>query len=381
MRIGFDYTSTIGVGGNSTYARELICNLAETDKENQYFLYYYIHDFLMGRIPREAKNKNFKSVPIFFSRLKFPIPSGIIKLLNKMAVKIFLKINKIDIFHFSDPLLFVDGPHKSIVTLHDLSVLHNSDWAREDTVDFYKKNIKNILNKANGIIAVSNFTKNDAVETLNINEKKITVVYEGADRRFYPDLDKVRLKEKFNLENYILYVGALIPRKNIVVLLRAYSKLNVELRKKYNLVLVGAPKDINFFYRLEEIIEELGINNQVRRFDRVTNKDLPKIYSGAKFFIYPSFFEGFGLPILESLSCGVPAITSNSSSLPEVVGSAGILIDPRNIQEMKSAIERMLSDNKFYQNVKDKCLYQASKFNWQKTAKETIAVYEEVYKG
>jgi glycosyltransferase involved in cell wall biosynthesis len=381
MKIGFDYTSTIGIGGNSTYARELIYNLAKIDKKNQYFLYYYFHDFLLGRVPRETDNKNFKSIPVCISQLKFPIPSNVMKLINKITIKIFSKLNKIDIFHFSDPLIFVEGSYKSIVTLHDLSVLYNSDWAKKTTVDFYRKNIKNILSKASKIIAVSNFTKNDAIKTLNIDEKKITVVYEGVDSGFYPNLDKNYLKEKFNLENYILYVGALSPRKNTIGLLDAYSRLNIELRKKYNLVLVGVPRDGIFFDKLNKVIKELKINDQVKQFNKITNNDLPKIYSGAKFFIYPSFFEGFGLPILESLSCGVPVITSNTSSLPEVAGSAGVLVNPENIEEMKLAMEKMLLDGKLYQNIKDKCSDQAGKFKWQKTAKETMAVYEEVYKN
>jgi len=186
MKIGFNYTSTIGVGGNSTYARELIYNLSKVDKENQYFLYYYLHDFLLGRIPREAKNKNFRSVPILVSQLKFPIPSGIINFINKITIKIFSRINKIDIFHFSDPLIFVKGKYKNIVTLHDLSVLHDFDWARKSTADFYNKNIKNILNKTSKIIAVSNFTKNDAIKTLHIDEGKITVIYEGVNDNFCP---------------------------------------------------------------------------------------------------------------------------------------------------------------------------------------------------
>lgn len=381
MKIGFNYTSTIGVGGNSTYARELIYNLSKVDKKNQYFLYYYLHDFLLGRIPREAKNKNFKSIPILVSQLKFPIPSGIINFINKITIKIFSRINKIDIFHFSDPLIFVKGKYKSIVTLHDLAVLHNSDWAKKATVDFYRKNIKNILNKANKIIVDSNFTKNDAIKTLNIDEKKIVVVYAGADSIFCPSTDKGYLKEKFNLENYILCVGALSPRKNTIGLLSAYGKLSIELREKFNLVLVGVPRDTIFFDKLNKTIKDLKIDGQVKQFREIKNSDLPKIYSGAKLFVCPSLFEGFGLPILESLSCGVPVITSNTSSLPEVVGSAGVLVNPENIEEMKLAMEKMLLGGKFYQNLKDKCLNQANKFKWQKTAKETLAVYEDIYKN
>ncbi|MDP2947313.1 MAG: glycosyltransferase family 1 protein, partial [Nanoarchaeota archaeon] len=369
------------IGGNSTYARELIYNLAKIDKKNQYFLYYYFHDFLLGRIPRETNNENFKSKSVCISQLKFPISSKIMDRINKTMIKAFSGFNRIDIFHFSDPLIFVGGSYKSIVTLHDLAVLHNSDWAKKSSLDFYKKNIKSILDKANKIIAVSNFTKNDAIKTLNIDEKKITVVYEGVDSIFCPSIDKNYLKEKFNLEKYILYVGALNPRKNIIGLLRAYGKLDIKLRERYNLVLVGIPRDVHFSEEINKNIEDLKISNQVKRFEKITNNDLPKIYSSAKLFVYPSFFEGFGLPVLESLSCEVPVIVSNTSSLPETVGSAGVLVNPGNIEEMKLAMEKMLLDDRFYQGFKSKCLEQSNKFKWQKTAEETLAVYEEVYKG
>ena len=381
MKIGIDYISTVGLGGNSTYTKGLIEALAKIDKKNKYYLCYYVHDFLPGRTRNNIDSKNFKLTPVYFSRLGFNLPVQFIKSVNRISLKVFTKLNKVNLFHFTNPLNFIEGLGKSVVTLHDLSVLHHSQWAKSSSLEFFKKNIKNILTQASKIIAVSNFTKDDIIKFFNIERERITVIYEGAKDIFYPDLDKKYLKNKFNLENYILYVGQLQPRKNVIRLLIAYSKLDINLRNKYSLVLVGTPRDNNFANKIAKIIKEFKINNYVKQLDWVKDEDLPKLYSGAKLFIFPSLFEGFGLPVLEALSCGVPVITSNVSSLPEVVGRAGILVNPEKVDEIKLSMDKVLLDEKIYQNLKNNCLKQAAKFNWQKAAKETLAVYEEIYKG
>lgn len=378
MKIGINYTSTIGYGGNATYARELIRGLAEIDKKNEYYLYYFVHDFLLGRKPKT--DKNFKPKPAYFSRLKFFIPRSFINFINKISLRICTKINKIDVFHFTNPLDFIKGSYKSIVTIHDLAVLHNENWAKKISLDFYKKNIKKVLDQSDKIITDSNFTKEDIIRFFNIREDKIKIVHLCVNSRFHPDSNRSYLKEKFNLENYILYVGELQPRKNIIRFLEAYSKLDINLRHDYKLVLVGRIRDDNFKNKVNEAIKKFKIGEQVKQFSYATDDDLPKLYSGAKFLIYPSLFEGFGLPVLESISCGTPVISSNTSSLPEVVGQAGILINPEDIYQIKSAMEKLLLDEQIYQELKDKCLEQAHKFSCQKTAKETLAVYEEVYK-
>lgn len=379
MRIAIDYISSIGAGGVSVYTRELTQALAENDKKNTYYLYYFVHDFLPGRKRPKFSNKNFKLKPAYFSQLKFPIPVQFVNFINKISLKAFAKFNKIDVFHFTNPLNFIKGPYKSIVTIHDLSILHNENWVQKVSADSFGEIIKNILIQADKIITDAQFTKNDVVEFFNVDAEKINPIHLAAGDIFHPDLDEKYLKEKFNLENYILYMGELHPRKNIIGLLKAYGKLDIKLREDYNLVLAGVSKNKNFSNKLAKTIKNLDIKKQIKQLGFITDNDLPKLYSGAKFLAYPSLFEGFGLPVLESLSCGVPVITSNSSTLPEVAGNAGILIDPKNIGQIKSAMEKLLLDEQFYQDLKNRCPEQASKFSWQKTAKETLAVYEEIY--
>lgn len=379
VKIGLNHTSTIGIGGNATYARELIQNLAKIDKKNQYYLYYYIHDFLRGKIPSDVDNRNFKPKPAYFTRWKFPISLNFIRFVDKISLGAFTKFNKIDIFHFTDPLTFVSGPYKSIITLHDLAVLHNPDWAKKVSLDFYKKNIKNVLNQVDKIITDAEFTKKDIIKFFNIDAEKIKPIHLAAENIFHPNLDKRYLKEKFGLKEYILNVGELQPRKNIIRLLEAYSKLDIKLRQDYNLVLAGKARDDNFANRVSKAIKNFNIKEQVRQLGFIEDNDLSKLYGGARFLVYPSLFEGFGLPVLQSISCGIPVITSNVSSLPEVAGQAGILVDPEDVSQIKSAMEKLLLDEQLYQDLKSKCLKQASKFSWQKTARKTLAVYEEVY--
>ncbi len=381
MRIAIDYISSIGTGGVSLYTRELVRALSDIDKENKYFLYCFIHDFLPGREREKIKSENFKSRPAYFSRLNFPIPRGFINFTNKISIRTLAKLDKIDIFHFTNPLNFIRGPYKSIVTVHDLSVLHNSQWAKKISLDFFKKNIESVLNKANKILTDAEFTKKDIIDNFNIPEEKIKPIHLGVGNAFHSEIDKNYLKKKFNLENYILYVGELQPRKNIAGLLEAYKRLDNNLRRKYNLVLVGRARDENFAKKISDLIKKLNLGSFVRHFEYAAESDLIKLYSNAEFLLYPSFFEGFGFPVLESISCGVPVITSNTSSLPEVIGQAGILVNPEDINQIKSAIEKLLLDKNLYQKLKKECLNQASKFNWQKTARQTLAVYGEVYKN
>lgn len=377
MRIGIDYISAIGSGGNSVYTKELVGNLLKTDKQNKYYLFCFFHDLLLKRIKRA---ENLKLVPAYVSGLGLPIPSGFIGFINKISVKFFCRFKKIDIFHFTNPLNFVNVRCKKIVTIHDLSVLHNGQWAKKISLDFFENNIKNVLNKADKILTDAEFTKKDIIDKFNIAEEKIRPVYLGASNNFYSEIDKDYIKKKFNLENYILYVGELQPRKNISGILEAYKKIDNKLRQKYKLVLAGKARDGNFASKINDFIKELNLDSFVKQIDSLTEDDLVKLYSNAEFLLYPSFFEGFGLPVLESMSCGVPVIASNTSSLPEVVGQAGILVNPEDINQIKSAMEKLLLDKGLYQKLKKECLIQASKFNWRKTARQTLAVYGELYR-
>lgn len=373
MRIGFDYIASIGRGGNATYSKSLIEAIISLDSKNHYYLYGYIHDVLRGRFAfKKQKNVHYRAV--YFSSLGLPIPQFIIQTLNVLSLKLWAKLDRLDVFHFTNPLNFVAGLKKSVVTIHDLSSLHNQDWSKASSGRMFSKIIKQALETSARIIAVSEYTKQDLIKTFGTREDKISVVYEAADTNdYYPDLDPAYLKGEFNLDSYLLYVGQLQPRKNIINMLVAYSRLAPGLRDKYPLVLVGSSRDDGYLRLIKDTIAKHGIGDNIKMLGPIRSYDsLRKLYSGARALVYPSLFEGFGLPVLESLQCGVPVITSNTSSLPEVMGEAGIIVNPADIEDISKALERILIDQELYGNVKNLCLSQSRKFSWPKAASETL---------
>ena len=380
MKIGFDYKAIIGGGGNKTYSHSLISSLAIVDKENKYFLFGFWHDYFLRRGLANIKNKNFKFVPAYFSRLKFSIPHAAIKKLNQWSLRLVIAIKNIDILHITNPVNFVFGLKKEIVTIHDLSVLHNESWAKESSVEFYRQNMSRLLKEAKGIIAVSEFTKKDIIEYYNINEEKITVVPEAAAEDYFPAPDKNYLKEKFGINDYLLCTGQLQPRKNIIRLIEAYAGLGYDLIDRYELVLVGASQNDIFLTKIKETIKKLGLKDKVRLLGWVSVDDLRKIYSGTELFIYPSLFEGFGLPILEAMKCGAPVAVARSSSLPEVAGQAALYFDPTNVSEITAVMNFFLLNENLRLDYKNRSIKRANEFSWLKTARETLTVYEKIQK-
>ncbi len=377
MKIGFDYIATIGGSGNSRYSDNLIRSLSEIDKENEYYLYGFFHDSFLGRKIKISK-PNFKFKAGYFSSLGLPIPVKFITEINKISIRFSARLHRLQVFHFTNPLNFVSGVQNSIVTIHDLAPLHNPAWVKEDTASWFNSNVAHILSGASKIIAVSNFTKKDILKNFSVDENKIKVIHEAAEDIFYPDADFDYVVKKFNLDKYLFYAGELQPRKNIIGLLSAYGRMDSGLRNEYKLVLAGNVRDRFFRDRLAEEIGKLKLEKNVIQLGRVSNEDLRKLYSCAKAFAFVSLFEGFGLPVLEALQCGTPIVASNNSSLPEIIGNAGILVDPSDTGDIKLALEKILSDENLYNILKKNCATDAGKFNWINTAKETVKVYNDI---
>jgi len=210
-------------------------------------------------------------------------------------------------------------------------------------------------------------------------EEKIKMIYEAASPSFSPVeyqlLDEVQRRYGIG-GRYILGVGTLEPNKNFRGLLRAYHLVRERMQTRIQLVLVGQ-KGWDYSELLSEF-EDSRYRRDIIRTGYVSDNDLVALYTGAEVFVFPSFYEGFGLPVLEAMSCGTPVITSNSSSLPEVVGDAGLLIDPRNIQEIVEAIMKILHDELLQQSLSSKALKRAQCFSWDRCVQETIEVYQRV---
>ena len=230
------------------------------------------------------------------------------------------------------------------------------------------------------IIAISEHTKRDIVRLLGISPDKIRVTYLAANKSFRYISDRQNLHgvlKKYGINSkYILSVGTIEPRKNFANLIKAFALYLERIKKEeISLVIVGG-KGWAYNECLKAAIG-MGIQRHVIFCDYVDDSDLPIIYNMAELFIFPSLYEGFGLPVLEAMCCATPVICSNTSSLPEVTADAAVLIDPFNRPEMTNAIENVLSDRGLKKSLSDKAMRQSSRFSWSRTARETISVYKE----
>jgi len=288
---------------------------------------------------------------------------------------------------FFSPHIFLSSVSKkcrTVVTFHDLSF--------EKYPEFYSigKNYWHFLmspkkqaKKADQIIAVSQSTKDDLVNLYKINPDKIKVIYSGVDPVSsiqYPVSSISEIKRKYSLpERYILYLGTLEPRKNIIGLIEAFEKLNTKYQipnTKYKLVIAGAR---GWLYKdIFDAANNSFAKDNIIFTGFVDDCDKPILYSRAKLFVYPSFYEGFGFPPLEAMMRGIPVITSNFSSLPEAVGDAAVMVDPYNLDELAEAMEMVLTDNGLREILIKKGFERAKKFSWQKCAKETLGVLRSV---
>ena len=243
----------------------------------------------------------------------------------------------------------------------------------------YRALLPRTIKSADKIIAISHHTKNDIIQHFKIPEDKIKVIHLAANKNYKPlQGDKInKIKQKYDLNcPFILYVGGLAPNKNVKRLIQAFYKLKKQ-GINHKLILTGVKR---WKYKsIFETIEKLNLQKDVIFTGYVPDEDLPALYNAADLFVYPSLYEGFGLPPLEAMACGTPVITSNTSSLPEVVGDAGIMVNPYDVDELANKMYEVLTNDGLGEELSKKGLERAKLFSWKKCAEEHLKVYEEVY--
>ena len=291
--------------------------------------------------------------------------------INDFRIPIEKFIGEVDVFHASN-WTTPKTKAKLVTTVHDLTPILFPASFPKLVIKNFKKNLQLIEKTASMISVDSQATKGDLLKNTRISSEKVKVVYLAAEKHFRPlrnrkILDKVKAKYKIS-GDYILSVGTQEPRKNIKRLIEAFLALDSQFSTQ--LVLVGK-------YGWGEESRFLD-NNSVICPGFVDDQDLPILYSGATVFVYPSLYEGFGLPILEAMQCNCPVITSNCSSMAEIAGQAALLIDPTNKQSLTLAIKKVLKDKTLRQDLRNKGRKQAEKFSWEKTAKDTLALYQKL---
>ena len=281
----------------------------------------------------------------------------------------------IDLLHFPSQIPFIQTKrYNSVATIHDLSVFtyaHTHPWMR---VFLHKLLLKRYLTNQKLVITNSECTKTDVVRHLGIESSRVFVTPLAASEKFYrvTPQQAERVRRKYNLPSkFILNVGTIEPRKNPHTLLKSFLSL-----KKNDLWLVYVGKAGWKCGPFIDYLKQKAYGSKVIWLGYVDFEDLPSLYSAAELFVYPSFYEGFGIPVLEALKCGVPTIVSNKSSLPEVVGNAALVIDPNNSNELKNAILNAMNNIDLRERLQIEGPKQASKFSWQKTCQATIKAYK-----
>ena len=280
---------------------------------------------------------------------------------------------------YLEPNYFIFWSYKPVVPIiYDLSIIRHPETHTNELVKIFRKKLKKSIYKSNAIITISEFSKNEILDVFKINPEKIFVAPCGASTNFKPRTN-IEVKETLdslglNYRQFILVVGTFEPRKNLKNICLAYSLLPQELRNKYPLVLCGAKGwgDIN----LPQNIIDLISKNEIRILDYVSDTMLHELTSSARVSCYISIYEGFGLPVLEAMQSGTPIITSNVSSMPEVAGDAGLLVDPLDTQDILTAISSVLTNDSQMHTMIEKGLEQAKKFSWDRCANSIIDACE-----
>ncbi len=335
LRVGMDISQLAHPGGVATYTKNLAENLSKIKDLEMVFFYSSLRKKYKGGL----KNiKSYKLPPtifeLFFNRIR------------NVSIEKFL--GPLDIFHSSD---WTQPPSKAkkVTTYHDAVALKYPQWSHPKIVAVHKRRLKLVEEEIDMVIAVSESTKKDLLEVSKIPKEKITVIYEGVSNNMKPQREKQKkeFKRKYNLpDKFVLAIGGVGERRNL--------QRVKEASKNYNLIITGID------------------------FPWISDEELPLLYSAAQVLLYPSFYEGFGLPILEALACGTPVITSNTSSMSEVGGNAAVYVDPYNADDIKDKLKMLIEDENLKKEMIKKGFSQAKKFSWEKCAEQTAEIYRKL---
>lgn len=370
MRIGIDARFFGSIGkGLGRYTQKLVENLEKIDHQNQYFVFLRRENW--NEYHPQSKNftKVLADIPWYSLQEQIKMP----KVINKCGV---------DVMHFPHFNIPISYKGKFVVTIHDL-ILFRYPTRRASTLSapayfLKKKAYHQVINAAvknsAKIIAVSEHTKRDILKNFVIDPSKIAVTYEGVEiiEKALPLKSETILKKYGIIKPYILYVGNAYPHKNLERLVLAFKEVS---KTHSGLSLVLAGNEDYFYKRLKKFVADNNVSGVVFS-GHIDEYHLPTIYREAKLYVFPSLYEGFGLPPLEAMAKNVPVASSNASCLPEILGKAAYYFDPRGISETKEAIEKVLTDNILRKELIEAGKIQIQKYSWEKMAMETLEIYK-----
>lgn len=374
IRIGIDYTAAVRQrAGIGRYTRNLIRALAEIDGERQYTLFVAggHGDDGLGSWPA---NYRVRSIPlsdrwlhILWQRLRLPVPVQTVT-------------GPLDLFHSPDFVLPPVGHTPAILTVHDLSFMRVPQCYLSGFRSYLEQAVSRAVRRAAWILADSESTRRDLIELLDAEPERVTVLYPGVEARFRPireteALNRVRTRYALP-DQFILGLGTLQPRKNFVGLIEAFAQLLAHSHGGTNSLqlVIGGGKGW-LAQDVPAAIDRLGLNGRVRLVGFVQDGDLPALYSLASVFAFPALYEGFGLPVLEAMACGTPVVAADNSSLPEVVGDAGLLVPTNDPAALAAALSGLLSESSLRDHLVAAGLTQAWRFAWDRGALQLLDTY------
>ena len=373
-RIGIDITSAITQGaGIGRYTRELVSALVKGDSATEYTLF---------SAKRPTSRPNSKPIPEAANVTFREAPLGerwLYRIWYRLALPLSIQwfTGELDLFHSPDFVLPpVRGQIPTLLTVHDLSFLHFPDTFTPSLVAYLNKVVPRSVKRASHVLADSEATKSDLLQAYDVPAEKVTVLYSGVSNDFRPVSDKrllrhVRQKYGIGERSDVFSVSTLQPRKNYQMLIRAFKM--VAARRPHTLVIAGGK---GWLY--EQIVDEIAhqeLEGRVLLVGFAADEDLPALYSGASLFAYPSVYEGFGLPLLEAMACGVPVLNSSASCLPEVAGDATVQLSPHDQQAWSEAMVSLLEDSPRRASMVAAGFLQARRFTWARAAQELRSLY------
>jgi len=362
-RISIDVQPLLGNKcGIGQYVWNLVESLAKVDSKNFYYLSCFDTKFRGGKVPVPGGN---------FHKSQFFIPARLMR-------KIWLNYSwpyydsffgNRDLYHFANFIIPPIRAGRKVATVHDLAFMRFPEFTTPRTLGYLRKNIENTLSLADAILVDSYFTRDELLHFFKVSDKKVHVVQLAMGRNFKTQ-NVIPRKQ-------IIFVGTIEPRKNLIGLLRAFEIfMNKFMDDEFRLVIAGMKGWL--YNEIYESLEKNAHKDKIVFLDYVPDEMLPRLYAESAVFVYPSFYEGFGIPILEAMACGVPVIASRTASLPEIGGDAAFWVDAKDTEGLASAIYKVITDQELRKNLISKGLNQIQKFSWEKTARETLAVYEKV---
>ncbi len=385
MRIGIDarFLTHPQRGGFKTYTENLITALAKVDPENEYILY-------LDRSP--CQDTRLPDCPNFTSRI-VPGQVPVIGMPWREQVELARQVarDQLDLLHAPSLTAPLRLACPLVVTIHDMIWLFpekfskGKSWsAQRKLMEWYYRLVPQFAaRRASLILTVSQAAKESIIQYLRLTADQVFVTHEAASHIFRridstQQIETIRRKYELNAE-FILAIGSADPRKNIATLVQAYALLPASLREWYKLVIVWTHHFLAT--ELAEQVEKLGLTDQVQFLRQVSNEDLVLLYNAASLFVFPSLYEGFGLPLLEAMACGAPVVAANNSSIPEIVGEAALLVEAKDAQAMANVMVRVLADEVVHTSLTQKGLERAASFSWEKCARQTLAGYKQALLG